>query len=58
MKFYSDFNYIKYYNLKKEGISPTASSRLKVKPYDPKYPAVCMDEKNYQLLENKVEPLP
>jgi len=27
------------------------------RPYDPKRPVVCMDEKSYQLLEDKVEPL-
>ena len=28
------------------------------RPYDPKRPIVCMDEKSYQLLGDKVEPLP
>ena len=28
------------------------------RPYDPKRPVVCMDEKSYQLLGDVVEPLP
>jgi len=28
------------------------------RPYDPKYPVVCMDEKPYQLLEDARDPLP
>lgn len=28
------------------------------RPYDPDYPVVCMDEKPYQLLDHKREPLP
>ena len=27
-------------------------------PYNPQIPAVCMDEKPYQILDNRLEPLP